>query len=126
MNKTKVVAIAGTLAADPSSTSAVSATYFAKVGRNGTYLAGSGITGVTHIGTGRYQIKAITSLTDCAATGTVSGSLFVRTSTPGAPGSRSVDDDRSFSVIIVCRVASPLTNAAAVSHTTAATFGRAG
>jgi hypothetical protein len=116
------VTLAPAGSAAPSSTAAVSATYFAKVDTYGAFLASSGIVRVWHTGIGRYQLDAVTNVANCALTGTVNGndqndagsgsqsiflnevqgSVFVRTSTPGAPGSRSVDDDRAFSVVIVC------------------------
>ncbi|TDB86685.1 hypothetical protein E1264_17120 [Actinomadura sp. KC216] len=103
---------------------AAATTLWAKVSANGTLLAASGIGGVNHFGSGRYNLTTSVDISSCALTGTVNtnggsdpgpGSasilvgavngrtLFVRTATPSAPGNpKIVDDDRPFSLTVTC------------------------
>ncbi|GAA0399436.1 hypothetical protein [Streptomyces luteireticuli] len=107
-----------TAEAGPGARTLSGTTYWAKVSAEGTLLGGSGITGVNHWGGGRYNLYTSFGLDSCALTGTLntkggqdpgpgnssvlvgevySNTLFVRTATPS-----SVDDDRPFSLVIVC------------------------
>jgi hypothetical protein len=97
--------------------------YWAKVTAAGGALAVSGVTKITHFGHGRYDLIFSHSLSSCALTGTVNTSggsdpgpgsasillgevssteLFVRTATPSGSGAATVDDDRPFSVLVIC------------------------
>ncbi|MFH7597618.1 hypothetical protein WDV06_21305 [Streptomyces racemochromogenes] len=111
--------------AEPTRTgkAAATSTAFAKVRADGVILAWSGMNSVQHVGTGRYLLSTNTDITYCALLGTVNknnfddpgpGSssilvgqagpttIFIRTATPSSGGSRAVDDDRPFSVSVVC------------------------
>ncbi|MFC4052248.1 hypothetical protein ACFOY4_21405 [Actinomadura syzygii] len=104
---------------------AAATTLWAKVGANGALLAASGFVDVRHSNSsGRYNLLASVDISRCALTGTVNteggtdpgpGSasilvgaingreLYVRTATPSAPGNpKIVDDDRPFSVTVIC------------------------
>jgi hypothetical protein len=124
------LAAGGTLAASPvaaaidrDSGRRAAGTVWAKVSANGNLLAGSGITAVRKFGGGRYNLDTSADIGRCALTGSlnsIGGSdpgpgsssilvaevnahlLFVRTATPSSSGNAVVDDDRPFSVLIVC------------------------
>ncbi|GAA0292062.1 hypothetical protein GCM10010302_33330 [Streptomyces polychromogenes] len=111
--------------AEPAHTrqAAATATAFAKVRADGVILAWSGMNSVEYIGKGRYVLVTNADIDYCALLGTVnkndfsdpgpgsssilvgqagSRRIFIRTATPSAGGSRAVDDDRPFSVSVVC------------------------
>ncbi|MEU9131950.1 hypothetical protein AB0D08_28250 [Kitasatospora sp. NPDC048540] len=124
------LAIGGTLAVSSASAapqaptgSTATTTAWAKVSAAGALLGGSGVTGVSHFGNGRYNITTTADLGECALLGTVntnggsdpgpgsssvlvgkvsSNTLFIRTATPSSAGSAAVDSDRPFSITIVC------------------------
>lgn len=85
--------------------------------------ASSGVTGVDHLGGGCYTVFLTRNVTQCAVTGTVNtkdpsdpgtgsasitvspngaSSLFVRMATPSKTTDQRVDDDRPFSVAVLC------------------------
>ncbi|MEU5974932.1 hypothetical protein [Streptomyces sp. NPDC047315] len=99
---------------------AASVNIWAKVSRNGVLLGGQNISSVTRFGTGRYSLITTLGLGNCGLIGTLNGDqdadpgpgtssvfvnrggpneIFVRTATPSAG---SVDDNRAFSVMVVC------------------------
>jgi hypothetical protein len=117
------VATAETGSTRQSAERATTRTLWAKVSSNGTLLAASGIGNVNKFGRGRYNLTTDSDISNCALTGTINTSggsdpgpgsasilvgavngrtLFVRTATPSAPSPMSVDDDRPFSLAIVC------------------------
>ncbi|MEU9718964.1 hypothetical protein [Streptomyces sp. NPDC047976] len=98
-------------------------TAWAKVSADGLVLGSQGIGRLERFGTGRYRIAMPSSVAGCALLGTVNtngggdpglGSasilvgisnattVYVRTATPSASGSATVDSDRPFSITIVC------------------------
>lgn len=95
---------------------------WAKVGADGTLLAGSGVARVSKVGRGRYALVAQNDISGAALIGTIdtgggsdpgpgsasilvgaenATTVFVRTATPSAGSPNNVDDDRPFSVVFV-------------------------
>ncbi|GGR08198.1 hypothetical protein [Kitasatospora griseola] len=98
-------------------------TTYAKVDGDGNLLRASGVTEVDHFGIGRYILTTENDVNACGLIGTVNSNgssdpgpgsasimvtwtdamhLFVRTATPSSSGSQTVDDDRPFTVMVVC------------------------
>lgn len=106
-----------------SRSAAATTSAWAKVRADGVILAWEGFAARRKLGVGRYALDTYGDISRCALLGTINkndfndpgpGSssilvgqggpreVFVRTATPSTPGSRAVDDDRPFSITIVC------------------------
>jgi len=65
--------------------------FFASVSRNGTLVSGNGVTGVTHIGTGQYEVTFASDVRSCAYVATTINAYSQALQVFTAGGHRSAD-----------------------------------